>query len=65
MLCVAVENEREIQKSYWIEKTSELNLEAMMLDSEASDLDKQGRPEVYIYIYVSASFCIISFRIPC
>lgn len=48
VLCVEVGKEREIQKSYWMEQTAELNLEAMMLDSEASDFDKQDRPEVYV-----------------
>ncbi|XP_076949787.1 phosphoethanolamine N-methyltransferase 1-like [Bidens hawaiensis] len=38
--------EREVQKNYWIEHTAELTVEAMMLDSMASDLDKQERPEV-------------------
>ncbi|XP_047330878.1 phosphomethylethanolamine N-methyltransferase-like [Impatiens glandulifera] len=38
--------ERHVQKSYWIEHSSELTLEAMMLDSKAADLDKEERPEV-------------------
>ncbi|KAF5767529.1 putative phosphoethanolamine N-methyltransferase [Helianthus annuus] len=38
--------EREVQKSYWMEHSVELTLEAMMLDSMASHLDKQDRPEV-------------------
>ncbi|XP_019153702.1 PREDICTED: phosphomethylethanolamine N-methyltransferase-like [Ipomoea nil] len=38
--------EREVQKSYWIEHSSELTVEAMMLDSKAADLDKEERPEV-------------------
>lgn len=38
--------ERDIQKSYWIEHSSDLTVEAMMLDSKASDLDKEERPEV-------------------
>lgn len=38
--------ERKIQKSYWIEHSADLTLEAMMLDSKASDLDKEERPEV-------------------
>lgn len=46
MWCV-LEQEREIQKSYWMEQAAELTLEAMMLDSEASDLDKEDRPEVH------------------
>ncbi|GLT65262.1 hypothetical protein SLA2020_377010 [Shorea laevis] len=38
--------EREIQKSYWIKHSADLTVEAMMLDSKASDLDKEERPEV-------------------
>ncbi|KAK1320780.1 Phosphoethanolamine N-methyltransferase 1 [Acorus calamus] len=38
--------EREVQKSYWIEHSKDLTVEAMMLDSRASDLDKEERPEV-------------------
>ncbi|KAI8528614.1 hypothetical protein RHMOL_Rhmol12G0161400 [Rhododendron molle] len=38
--------EREIQKSYWIEHSVDLTVEAMMLDSKAADLDKEERPEV-------------------
>ncbi|KAF8389997.1 hypothetical protein HHK36_024517 [Tetracentron sinense] len=38
--------EREIQKSYWIEQSLDLTVEAMMLDSKASDLDKEERPEM-------------------
>ncbi|XP_059453480.1 phosphomethylethanolamine N-methyltransferase [Corylus avellana] len=40
------EEEREVQKSYWIEHSADLTVEAMMLDSKASDLDKEERPEV-------------------
>lgn len=40
------EAEREVQKSYWIEHSKDLTVEAMMLDSRASDLDKEERPEV-------------------
>jgi hypothetical protein len=39
-------DEREIQKSYWIQHCADLSVEAMMLDSKASDLDKEERPEV-------------------
>ncbi|KAI7749138.1 hypothetical protein M8C21_024364, partial [Ambrosia artemisiifolia] len=39
-------DEREVQKSYWMEHSVELTLEAMMLDSMASELDKQERPEI-------------------
>ncbi|PRQ15904.1 putative phosphoethanolamine N-methyltransferase [Rosa chinensis] len=38
--------EREIQKSYWEENSTDLTVESMMLDSKASDLDKEERPEV-------------------
>ncbi|KAH7528573.1 hypothetical protein FEM48_Zijuj05G0086400 [Ziziphus jujuba var. spinosa] len=38
--------EREIQKNYWMEHSVDLTVEAMMLDSKASDLDKEERPEV-------------------
>ncbi|PON62187.1 Phosphoethanolamine N-methyltransferase [Parasponia andersonii] len=41
-----VGQEREIQKNYWIEHSADLTVEAMMLDSKASDLDKEERPEV-------------------
>uniref|UniRef100_A0A1J3JVT4 phosphoethanolamine N-methyltransferase n=1 Tax=Noccaea caerulescens TaxID=107243 RepID=A0A1J3JVT4_NOCCA len=40
------EEERDIQKNYWIEHSADLTVEAMMLDSRASDLDKEERPEV-------------------
>nr|GMD82153.1 Phosphoethanolamine N-methyltransferase 1 [Ipomoea batatas] len=39
--------EREVQKSYWIEHSTELTVEAMMLDSKATDLDKEERPEIW------------------
>ncbi|XP_057747668.1 phosphomethylethanolamine N-methyltransferase-like [Arachis stenosperma] len=39
-------DEREVQKTYWIEHSADLSVEAMMLDSNASDLDKEERPEV-------------------
>ncbi|KAH7682532.1 phosphoethanolamine N-methyltransferase protein [Dioscorea alata] len=38
--------EREVQKSYWMEHSQDLTVEAMMLDSRAVDLDKEERPEV-------------------
>ncbi|KAK3032115.1 hypothetical protein RJ639_037419 [Escallonia herrerae] len=40
--------ERELQKNYWVEHSADLTVEAMMLDSKASDLDKEERPEVII-----------------
>ncbi|KAL6281689.1 hypothetical protein ACE6H2_018570 [Prunus campanulata] len=38
--------ERDVQKNYWMEHSADLTVEAMMLDSKASDLDKEERPEV-------------------
>lgn len=37
--------EREAQKQYWLEH-SEPTVEAMMLDSKASEIDRLERPEV-------------------
>ena len=37
-----------MQKNFWIEHSADLTVEAMMLDSKASDLDKEERPEVII-----------------
>lgn len=39
--------ERKVQKTYWMEHSKDLTMEAMMLDSHASELDKEERPEVY------------------
>ena len=38
--------ERDAQKAYWKEHSSEATVEAMMLDSQAADIDKMERPEV-------------------
>ncbi|KAK9830089.1 hypothetical protein WJX72_009725 [[Myrmecia] bisecta] len=40
------EEERQLQKSYWTENSQEATVEAMMLDSMASVIDLQERPEV-------------------
>jgi phosphoethanolamine N-methyltransferase len=40
------EDEREVQRSYWKEHCANLSVESMMLDSNASHLDKEERPEV-------------------
>lgn len=40
------EEEREAQKAYWKEHSTEATVEAMMLDSKAADIDKLERPEV-------------------
>lgn len=39
--------ERDIQKKYWMDNISDLSVNAMMLDSKASELDKEERPEVH------------------
>jgi hypothetical protein len=41
--------EREVQKSYWIEHSSQPTVEAMMLDSKASEIDQLERPEVCVH----------------
>ncbi|XP_057950513.1 phosphomethylethanolamine N-methyltransferase-like [Malania oleifera] len=46
MAAAAPGEERVVQKSYWVEHSVDLTVEAMMLDSKASDLDKEERPEV-------------------
>ncbi|KAF9671313.1 hypothetical protein SADUNF_Sadunf12G0034400 [Salix dunnii] len=38
--------ERKIQKKYWMDNISDLSVNAMMLDSKASELDKEERPEI-------------------
>ncbi|CAN8269135.1 unnamed protein product [Cochlearia groenlandica] len=45
-MAASYEEEREVQKNYWVEHSADLTVEAMMLDSRASDLDKEERPEV-------------------
>lgn len=47
LLCFK-EQEREVQKNYWTEHSADLTVEAMMLDSQASNLDKEERPEVML-----------------
>ena len=47
-----------MQKNFWIEHSADLTVEAMMLDSKASDLDKEERPEVII-IALSLSLSLI------
>lgn len=49
-MCIG--QEREIQKSYWMEHSADLTVEAMMLDSKAADLDKEERPEVCFFPYL-------------
>lgn len=38
--------EREVQRAYWKEHSSEATVESMMLDSKAKDIDRLERPEV-------------------
>ena len=37
---------RDAQKKYWAEHSSQATVEAMLLDSQAADIDKEERPEV-------------------
>ena len=41
-------DERDAQKAYWQEHSTEPTVEAMMLDSKAADIDRLERPEVTI-----------------
>lgn len=43
---MAVNGERALQLNYWKEHSVVLSLEAMMLDSQASKLDEEERPEI-------------------
>lgn len=45
------ELDREVFKKYWTEHSVDLTVEAMMLDSKASDLDKEERPEVLSFLF--------------
>ncbi|GBG81820.1 hypothetical protein CBR_g34001 [Chara braunii] len=45
-IALSLEGERGLQTSYWKEHTESLSIEAMMLDSQASKLDKEERPEI-------------------
>lgn len=38
--------ERQAQRAYWKEHSSEATVESMMLDSKAKDIDRLERPEV-------------------
>jgi hypothetical protein len=38
--------ERHAQKTYWLQHSSQPTVEAMMLDSKASEIDQLERPEV-------------------
>lgn len=58
---VAGLDEREVQKSYWIEHSADLSVEAMMLDSKASDLDKEERPEVLFIVFNLSFFMFTLF----
>lgn len=40
--------EREVQRAYWKEHSSEATVESMMLDSKAKDIDRLERPEVCV-----------------
>jgi hypothetical protein len=46
------EEERQVQKSYWIEHSLQPTVEAMMLDSKAAEIDQLERPEVCVCVCV-------------
>jgi phosphoethanolamine N-methyltransferase len=46
MAATMTKSEREAQKQYWAEHSTEPTVEAMMLDSSASEIDRLDRPEV-------------------
>ena len=48
------EEEREAQRQYWKEHSGEATVEAMMLDSQAADIDKMERPEVGPWAAITA-----------
>lgn len=48
-------DERTAQKSYWLEHSSQPTVEAMMLDSKASEIDQLERPEVMQGVSISAA----------
>ncbi|XXG80019.1 hypothetical protein AAC387_Pa09g0974 [Persea americana] len=45
-MATVAQDERTVQKSYWMEHSVDLTVQSMMLDSRASDLDKEERPEI-------------------
>ena len=62
-------DERHIQKSYWLQHSADLSVEAMMLDSKAAHLDKEERPEVIALFFFSStsyyySHFILLFYLP-
>ncbi|KAM7479643.1 hypothetical protein LguiA_027856 [Lonicera macranthoides] len=65
-MATAQDQEREIQKNYWVEHSGDLSVEAMMLDSKAADLDKEERPEPNFSVvdYDSKSILILSLLPP-
>lgn len=46
--------ERDVQVAYWKEQTQSATLEAMMLDTQASEIDQIERPEVQELSYVTS-----------
>jgi hypothetical protein len=46
MAATGTKAERDVQKQYWLEHSTEPTVEAMMLDSNAAIIDQMERPEV-------------------
>jgi phosphoethanolamine N-methyltransferase len=53
--------ERDIQKKYWMDNISDLSVNAMMLDSKASELDKEERPEVHFSLLLQKMLLSLLF----
>lgn len=52
--------ERTLQANYWKEHSVEPSVEAMMLDSQASKLDVEERPEVFSISSANVTICSTS-----
>jgi hypothetical protein len=57
--------EREAQKEYWVQHSTQPTVEAMMLDSKAAEIDQLERPEVVLLpfdavVMVCVCMCLTS-----
>lgn len=65
MAATGTKAERDVQKQYWLEHSTEPTVEAMMLDSNAAIIDQMERPEVRPgYPPAAAGHCACSCRTP-
>jgi hypothetical protein len=56
MAATETKAERDVQKQYWLEHSTEPTVEAMMLDSNAAVIDQMERPEVRPRIHLLLTF---------